>query len=357
MTVGPFDPSDEVRRPQPSPVAVDEREGMDPGNGRRAHVLVAYDGSPPSVAAIEIGATLLPSARATVLHLWTPPFASEPLRRRLRERAKTAEQLVDLLEREGAAEAQRLVGTGGILAEAAGWPSNLVVKRTFGGDGIRFAAIAEEQRPDMALIGSRGLAGIEAALESFTELVLHHSAVPVLVVPFPLLSNDRALVANGRVVVGWDGSSGAERALCHAAAGFPGRELMALTVGTPEPGSDGDVETVESVAGRLGRDVQRVIAPMTGHRSVRPAIGAAHELVAAARRQGAGVIVVGSRGRSTWRETFLGSTALEVVHQANLPVLVVPATAEPDDEPTRPSHEQTTDTSPRESAAHVPHER
>lgn len=331
---------------------------MDPDNGPRAHVLVAYDGTPPSVAAIEIGATLLPSARATVLHLWTPPFASGPLRRRLRERAETAEQLVDLLEREGAAEAQRLVATGGTLTEAAGWPSNLLVRRSYGGDGIRFAAIAEEQRPDVALIGNRGLAGIEAALESFTELVLHHSAIPVLVVPFPLLSDDRALVADGRVVVGWDGSSGAERALRHAAAGFPGRELTALTVGTPDPGPDDEIETVESVADRLGRDVRRVIAPTTARKSVRAAIGVAHELVAAARRQRAGVIVVGSRGRSTWRETFLGSTALEVVHQANLPVLVVPATAGSDDEPVRTTDRQNAHTPPRDSAAaNVPHER
>ena len=57
---------------------------------------------------------------------------------------------------------------------------------------------------------------------------------------------------------------------------------------------------------------------------MRPAVGTARELIVAARRQRAGVIVVGSRGRSTWRETFLGSTALEVLHHADLPVLVVP---------------------------------
>lgn len=56
-------------------------------------MVIAYDGTPPSVAAIEIRATLLPSARTTVLHLWTPPFTSELLRKRLRERAGTAEQL------------------------------------------------------------------------------------------------------------------------------------------------------------------------------------------------------------------------------------------------------------------------
>lgn len=326
---------------------------MNPDDDRRPHVVIAYDGSPASVAAIEVGATLLPSARATLLHLWTPPFASDPLRRRLRERAATAEQLVDLLEQEGSAEAQRLVGTGAVLAEAAGWPSAVLVKRSFGGDGIRFAAVAEELRADVALIGSRGLAGIEAALESFTELVLHHSAIPVLVVPYPLLSDDRALAATGRVAIGWDGSPGAERALGHAAAAFPGSELTALTVGIPEPGSDPAVEPVEAAAGRLGREVRRVVAPTTLHRSARQAVAVAHELVAAARRQRAGVIVVGSRGRSTWRETFLGSTALEVLHHANLPVLVVPATAD-GHEPVR----RHSDTPPREGAVvTVPHER
>lgn len=322
------------------------------------HVLIAYDGTPPSVAAIEIGAMLLPSARATVLHLWTPPFASEPLRRRLRERARTAEQLVELLEQEGSAEAQRLVGTGGILAEAAGWKPDLLVKRSFGGDGIRFAAVAEQQRPDLALIGSRGLSGIEAALESFTELVLHHSAIPVLVVPFPLLTDDRALVASGRVVVGWDGSAGAERALRCAASAFPGREVVALTVeGAGAGADDRTAQRFEDLSGQLGRHIERAVSPITTRTSVRPAIGTARELIMAARREQAGVIVVGSRGRSTWRETFLGSTALEVLHHADLPVLVVPAAAG-DAEPAGPSRRQDPESSPGESApVSVPHER
>lgn len=334
-----------------------ERGDMDP-DAPLAHVLIAYDGTPPSVAAIELGAMLLPSARATVLHLWTPPFASEPLRRRLRERARTAEQLVELLEQEGSTEAQRLVGTGGILAEAAGWTSDLLVKRTFGGDGIRFAAVAEQQRPDLVLIGSRGLSGIEAALTSFTELVLHHSTVPVLVVPFPLLSDDRALVASGRVVVGWDGSAGAERALRGAASAFPGRDVVALTVDGPGTAAgDRSAQRIDSLAGQLGRDIGRTVSPITTRTSVRPAVGTARELIVAARRQRAGVIVVGSRGRSTWRETFLGSTALEVLHHADLPVLVVPPAAE-GAEPAGPSQQHDVESSPGENApVTVPHGR
>ncbi|MDQ4118714.1 MAG: universal stress protein, partial [Actinomycetota bacterium] len=38
----------------------------------------------------------------------------------------------------------------------------------------------------------------------------------------------------------------------------------------------------------------------------------------------AGVLVVGSRGRSAVREVLLGSTALAVLHHADTPVVVVP---------------------------------
>jgi hypothetical protein len=48
-----------------------------------ARVIVGYDGSLSASAAIEVGASLIPRADAWIGHLWTPPFASEALRRRL----------------------------------------------------------------------------------------------------------------------------------------------------------------------------------------------------------------------------------------------------------------------------------
>ena len=68
-------------------------------------VLVGYDGSPSAVAAIEAAARLVPSATASVVHLWEPPFTSPELRQRLTGRAGSLEELGTLLETEGRAEA------------------------------------------------------------------------------------------------------------------------------------------------------------------------------------------------------------------------------------------------------------
>jgi nucleotide-binding universal stress UspA family protein len=50
---------------------------------------------------------------------------------------------------------------------------------------------------------------------------------------------------------------------------------------------------------------------------------AAHQIVAAARARDAGVIVMGSRGRSDLTALVLGSTAHKVIHLSDRPVLVV----------------------------------
>jgi len=70
-------------------------------------VVVGYDGSLAASAAIEIGASLLARAHAWIGLLWTPPFASEALRRRLWRGTAAVNELVDAVEREGAAEANR----------------------------------------------------------------------------------------------------------------------------------------------------------------------------------------------------------------------------------------------------------
>src|SRR3954453_4572879 len=102
---------------------------------RSLRVLVVYDGSPSAVNAIEASAALLPSAPASVLKLWEPPFTSPELRHRVMERAANAEALGRLLESEGRAEAERLAGNGVKLARAGGGEAEAGGKRTFGRDG------------------------------------------------------------------------------------------------------------------------------------------------------------------------------------------------------------------------------
>ncbi len=279
---------------------------------RSLRVLVGYDGSPSAVNAIEAAATLLPSATASILNLWEPPFTSPELRHRVMERAANAEALGQLVENEGHAEAERLARTGVKLAKADGWDAEPLVKRTYGGDGYAFARTAEAIDADLMVVGSRGMSGMRASMGSVSELVVHVSPVPVLVVPHPLTTVEWTAVESGPVVIGTDGSEDARRALTAATTLLPHRRRLLVAVeeseGSPAPSP---VEGTELVTVRCPR------------RAGRPRATAA-TLADEAARRGAAVVTVGSRGRGGARDTLVGHVARALLHSAHRPVLVVP---------------------------------
>lgn len=279
-------------------------------------VIVGYDGSLAAAAAIDAGAALFPQAEVWITHLWTPPFASESLRRRLWTGAADINRFIEAIEREGEAEARRIADRGVRLARTAGWKAEPLVRRTYGGEGLYFAQLAEDMEADLVLVGSRGLGGTQAVLGSVSDMVVHYTPRPVLVVPHPLLSAEEAALANGPVLIGWDGSAGAEAAFAAAGRLFPGRDLVVVSVDgaeLPSPGGsgqqDGDVSVerldVAAGSGASGRAV-------------------AEALAACGRSRGVAALVVGSRGRSAVREIFEGSAAMATLHHAHRPVMVVP---------------------------------
>ena len=281
-------------------------------------LLVGYDGSPDAAGAIETGARLLPRRPVRVVYLWSPPFASANLRHQLWRRAGSLDELMKLLEREGAAEAERLAADGVALSHAAGWQAEALVRRVFGGEGLELARLAEELRPAALVVGSRGLGGVRAMLGSASEAAVHHSPVPVLVVPHPLPVEERRAAAGGPVLVGYDASAGSRAALASAASLFPDRDLIVARAGQDGAGDLDPDELARSGATRattLGLEGGRDPSART----------VADALAGCAAAKGAGVIVVGSRGESAFREILLGSVAMAVLHHAHRPVLVVPS--------------------------------
>lgn len=282
--------------------------------GRSVRVLAGYDGSPSAANAIETAARLVPSAAAQVVYLWEPPFAGPQLRHRLVREAVSLDQLVGLLEKEGRAEADRLAGNGIALARAAGWQAEPVVQRSFGGDGYQFARLAEERAANLVVLGSRGLGGVQAVLGSVSDMVVHVSSVPVLVVPYPLTTREWSAAVDGPVLVATDGSPVAGHAAAVAASLMPDRQLLTASVevpGDPEVGTSELSETGHTRLSCVGRpgSARAIAAALADHASDRAAA----------------MIVVGSRGRSASRELLLGSVAKAVLHHARQPVLVVPA--------------------------------
>lgn len=286
-------------------------------------VILGYDGSPSASAAIDAGALLFPHAHAWITHLWMPPLASETLRHRLRAVAGDVNEFMEMVEQEGHREAERLVGAGVTLARAAGWDAEPLVKRTWGAEGLRLAQVAEQVEADLVLVGSRGLGGTQAVLGSVSDLVVHYTARPVLVVPHPLLAAEYAALADGPVLICWDGSAGARAARAAARRFFGQRDVLGVYVddGAGENTDDGEAAAAAPEGLSAGHDIPTLHVErgrgLHAHATSDALIGCANE-------RNAAVLVVGSRKRSAAREILLGSVALATVHHAHRPVMVVP---------------------------------
>lgn len=274
-------------------------------------VLLGFDATRSSLDAVDAAALLAPGASATVVYLWSTHDASPEQRQRLAGQAQSVERLIDLVEQEGSAEAERIARQGVSLARAAGWRAEALVERNFN-EGYQLARLAEQRDASLVVVGSRGMAGAKAVLGSMSDVVVHVSHVPVLVVPFPLTSSVWADLESGPIVIASDGSSGAMLAEERTAQLFPDRERVTVTVnsnGHQVPvGAGGEMPIQLPLRGRPGS-----------------ARAVASALAEYARERGAAAIVVGSRGQSAARELLVGSVAKAVLHHAHRPVVVVPA--------------------------------
>jgi nucleotide-binding universal stress UspA family protein len=144
----------------------------------------------------------------------------------------------------------------------------------------------------------------------------------------------------GRVVVGVDGSAGARAALVWAMryAAQVGAPLQVVSVfpldlywGDPTLIDERWVEAARADTESRVRALVDEVAPDAGDRVPEVDVlvlpgGVADGVLAAA--QGAGLLVVGSRGRGPVRSTVLGSVALHTVTHAPCPVVVVRPRAE-----------------------------
>ena len=151
------------------------------------------------------------------------------------------------------------------------------------------------------------------------------------------------------VVVAFDSSPEAEAAVEAAAALFPGRELLIVTVWEPglamvvtsapdatgmtyplpSPAEIASVDRAEhdhaAAAAQAGTKIARDLGARATALPMEDTIAVAETLAEVADSRDAAALVVGSRGLGAVKSRLLGSTSRKLLHDSRLPVLVVRA--------------------------------
>jgi nucleotide-binding universal stress UspA family protein len=279
----------------------------------RGPVLIGYDGHEEAAAAIRGAGRLLAPRRATVAYV-----------RKAADESRAGE-----VSEQGA----RLASDAGFDAEALAvrgrpkaWPALL--------------ELADRQGSAAIVVGSEGLGAVKSALAgSVSSGLVHHSGRPLLIVP-----QGAAEDAGGPVILAYDGSEDAVRAIASAADLLGKREVIVQTVwtsyratvspgdvGIPAAGAAAGSERLdEELAARAQRTAEEgaAAAARAGMRASAEAVveqGSIYRtLLDSARDRDAEAVVVGSRGQSAIRAALIGSVAMGLVHHAHVPLLVVP---------------------------------
>lgn len=197
--------------------------------------------------------------------------------------------------------------------------------------------VAEREKADLIVLGSRGLRGVtEALLGSVSSGVLHHASCPVLIVHGDNAPCGAAGFRN--ILLASDGSPCAQRAAQAAVemAQKFGNTLTVLNVyedlsAISVPGSEDNIVSDTDVEKYAAQWLEYVAQPV---RAFAKDAGVTCSFVqegghpdVAIRRfanmHNVDLIVLGSRGLGGYARLLIGSVSNRVVHQANCPVLVV----------------------------------
>jgi nucleotide-binding universal stress UspA family protein len=148
-------------------------------------ILIGYDGSADSQAAVARAAELMPGQPATVLTVWEPftdvmagagaGMLSWPASGTLEEIDAASDHAARTRAEQGAELAQR----GGLRPQVRVGVRGATVAETI-------LVAADDVQADVIVLGTRGLGGVKSLLlGSVSHAVLQHADRPVLVVPSP----------------------------------------------------------------------------------------------------------------------------------------------------------------------------
>ena len=206
---------------------------------------------------------------------------------------------------------------------------------------VKFLKQAEEQKPDLIIIGAKGLRATTGILVGgVAQQVVEYAPCPVLVVRAPYHGLREVMVVT-------DGSASSQHALrFFGRLPLPaGARLWVMHVLPPPPISMLFLETPmgsapvalldsEQSAAQVAKEQRAGQALLDGALAAlqaagKPATGilkrgdAATEIMAVVRQQNIDLVVTGSRGHSPIRSWMMGSVSRKLVHYSGCSVLVV----------------------------------
>jgi nucleotide-binding universal stress UspA family protein len=268
--------------------------------GRFDKILLATDGSDYSAGATRVAIALCAKAGARLMAVTVLPDPSDGVAPDLNEEKRRA--------------AEAVLASARAAASAAGVPCAADVR--YGHDPYEvIVKEAKDTQADLVAMGRRGRRGLaRVMLGDATAKVMGYAPCSVLVVP-------EASEMWGNVLVASDGSRSSDAACVTAAriARRCGSPLSVLSVMVPSHS-----ETRQAEARQI---VDRVVAALKAEGIEAEGIverGIAEDAIMdTAKRKKAGLIVLGSHGRTGWGRILFGSKAERVINQANCPVLVV----------------------------------
>lgn len=224
---------------------------------------------------------------------------------------ETPPEVIDALKHEKVALAKaaadrftKATSLAGVAAET------LTPSTTFAGSVDQFGRIA--RRFDLAIIGQVE-PGTNVYETNIAEGALFGSGRPMIIVPYI----QKAPLKLGRVMVCWDGSRPAARAIADAMPLLQKAARVEIVIVTNERGKESEIEDAD-----LGRHLARhglnaqILRIPRGHMDV------ADALLAHAADTDTDIIVMGGHGHSRLREFFLGDVTDAVLRSVKLPVLM-----------------------------------
>jgi nucleotide-binding universal stress UspA family protein len=305
-------------------------------------VLIAYDGSPSAATAVRAVAALFPTVQACVVTVpETTANAATGFPRVPAISPDVVQQVIDRLEADARRQAGETAQQAVDRARALGLQAEVVPVDPSTPAWAALLDAAHRVGADVLACGPRGRGTFARALLGSTSFrLVHHTDVPLLVVP------NGGGTLDGPVVVAYDGSQGATRAIQVVGRLLGGRPTVvvhvwepvfhrslaarALAVGPVDDLHATVTDLHEALGDRATGTTQEGVgaAHAAGLDAVGETIesdeGAWRAVAAAARTRGASVIATGARGLGSARSALLGSVSSGLIQNAELPILVVP---------------------------------